>query len=62
MLRRGSITVFLALLITCFFSAVFGFLEAARVSGLKANSQVTTEQTEDTGLASYQRVLWAEYE
>ena len=33
MRKTGSITVFLTLLLACFFSAVFAFLEAARVSG-----------------------------
>ncbi len=61
MKKRGSITIFLALLLTCFFSAVFAFLEAARVSGLSANSQISTMQARDTVLASYNRDLWENY-
>lgn len=61
MRRRGSITLFLAMLLTCFFSAVFAFLEAARVSGLKANSQVSTLQAADTVMASYNQALWGNY-
>ncbi len=60
-MRRGSITVFLALMLTCFFSAVFAYLEVARVSGLKANSEVSTMQSKDTVLASYNRDLWEKY-
>ncbi len=61
MRRSGSITVFLALLLTVFFSAVFAFLEVARVSGLKANSQIGSMQARDTVLASYDRSLWENY-
>ncbi|MCC8081428.1 MAG: DUF5702 domain-containing protein [Lachnospiraceae bacterium] len=61
MRRRGSITLFLAMLLTCFFSAVFAFLEAARVSGLKANSQISTMQAADTVMASYNQALWGNY-
>jgi len=61
MKSRGSITLFLAMLLTCFFSAVFAFLEAARVSGLKANCQISTVQAADTVMASYDRTLWDEY-
>ncbi len=61
MKKRGSITVFLALMITCFFSAIFGFLEAARVAALHYDSQAATCQAADTVLASYQRSLWSDY-
>ncbi len=61
MWKRGSITVFLVLMLTCFFSAIFAYLEVARVSALKANSEVSTMQSRDTVLASYQRKLWDEY-
>ncbi len=58
---RGSITVFLALMLTCFFSAVFAYLEVARVKGLAANSEVSTMQSCDTVMASYDRELWERY-
>ncbi|MCD8366249.1 MAG: DUF5702 domain-containing protein [Clostridiales bacterium] len=61
MRKRGSITIFLALLLTAFFSAVFAFLEAARVSGLNSNSRISTMQARDTVLASYDPVLWEDY-
>lgn len=61
MKKRGSITVFLALLLTCVFSTIFAFLEAARVSGLKANTQLSTMQARDTVLASYDRFIWRNY-
>ncbi len=60
-MHRGSITVFLALMLTCFFSAVFAYLEIARVSGLKANREVSSMQARDTVLASYHRELWETY-
>ncbi len=60
-MKKGSITLFLALMITCFFSAVFAFMEAGRVSGVKANAQLSTMQVRDTVLASYQRQLWQDY-
>lgn len=59
---RGSITVFLALMLACLFSAFFAFLEAARVSGLKANVQMCTMQAKDGLLASYSRPLWENYQ
>ncbi len=59
--ERGSITVFLALMLTCFFSAVFAYLEIARVKGLAANSEISTMQSRDTVLASYHRELWDQY-
>ncbi|MEI3340158.1 MAG: DUF5702 domain-containing protein [Eubacterium sp.] len=61
MKARGSMTVFLALLLTCMLSAVFAFLEAARVSGLNANVQMCTMQAGDGVLASYHRDLWKQY-
>ena len=61
MKKKGSITIFLVMLLTCFFPAVFAFLEAARVSGLKANARISTLQARDTVLASYNRDLWQRY-
>ncbi len=60
-MTRGSITVFLALMLTCFFSAIFAYLEIARVQGLRADSEVSTMQARDTVLASYHRELWEQY-
>ncbi len=59
--ERGSITVFVALLLTAIFSALFAYLEAARVSALRANSEESTMQARDTVLASYHRGLWEQY-
>lgn len=61
MKSRGSITVFLALILVCLFSGFFAFLEAARVSGLKFNVQMCTMQAKDGLLASYNRPLWENY-
>jgi hypothetical protein len=59
--KRGSITVFLALLLTCVFSSIFALLEAARVSCLKTNAGICTAQAQDGLLASYNRALWEDY-
>ncbi len=61
MRKKGSITVFTALMLTCFFSAVFAYLEIARVSGLAANAKISTMQARDTVLASYHPGLWEKY-
>ena len=61
MRRRGSISVFLAILLPCLLSGIFAFLEAARVSGLKANAAMCTMQAKDAWLSSYCRPLWEQY-
>lgn len=58
----GSITVFLALILTSVFAAVFAFLEAARVSGLSANAKVSVMQARDAVLASYDREIYKKYD
>lgn len=58
---RGSVTVFLALLLTCVFSGIFALLEAARVSALRANARMSTFQAGDGLLSSYSRPLWDRY-
>lgn len=58
----GSISIFLAMLLACLFSACFALLEAARVHALNANARFCTEQAADAVLASYDRTLWEEYQ
>lgn len=58
---RGSITIFLALILTAMLSSVFAFLEAARVCGLQANVKLSAAQASDAVLASYDRDLWENY-
>lgn len=62
MKKNGSITIFLAMLLTAVFAAVFAFLEAARVSGLSANVTLSTMQARDAVLASYDRDVEKRYD
>lgn len=57
----GSITVFMALLLTMFFSVVFAFLEAGRVSALKTNAQLYSMQAGDGLLSEYHPGIWKDY-
>jgi len=59
---KAGLTVFLALLIGMMIAVVFGFLEAARVSGLKANAEMQTMQAADSLLSEYQPGLWKDYD
>lgn len=61
MRRKGSVTVFLVLLLTCLLSGIFALLEAARVTALKANAQMSTLQARDGLLSSYCAPLWEKY-
>lgn len=61
MKQAGSVTVFFVLLIVGIASAVFAFLEAARVSALKSESKLCAAQAADAVRASYQPDLWADY-
>lgn len=58
---RGSITVFLTLLLLIFFSAVFAFLEAARVCGLQTTAKMYTRQAADGWMSNYNTELWQRY-
>jgi hypothetical protein len=57
----GSVTVFLVLSLTLFLSAVFAFLELARVSSLKSGAELCTMQAADGLLAEYHPGLWKDY-
>lgn len=59
---KAGLTVFLALLIGMMIAVVFGFLEAARVSGLKSNAEMQTMQASDSLLSEYQPGLWEDYD
>ena len=58
---RGSMTVFAALCAGLFLSAVFAFLEAARVSELKTNARLSTLQAADSLLSEYNNALFSDY-
>lgn len=53
MRKNGSVTVFFALLLVLLASVLFAFLEAARVSCLKAEAHLCTGQAADAVRASY---------
>ena len=61
MRKNGSVTVFFALLLVLLASVLFAFLEAARVSCLKAEAHLCTGQAADAVRASYQPELWKDY-
>ena len=54
MRKNGSVTVFFVLLLVLLASVLFAFLEAARVSCLKAEAHLCTGQAADAVRASYQ--------
>lgn len=59
---EGSITVFMALSMTIFFSAIFALLEAGRVSALKSNAEMCSLQAKDIQLSEYEPSLWEHYD
>ena len=61
MKKEGSISVFFVLLLVLLASVFFAFLEAARVSGLRSQAKLCTEQAVDAVRASYQPELWDRY-
>ena len=61
MRKNGSVTVFFVLLLVLLASVLFAFLEAARVSCLKAEAHLCTGQAADAVRASYQPELWKDY-
>ena len=61
MKKNGSVTVFFVLLLVLLASVLFAFLEAARVSCLKAEAHLCTGQAADAVRASYQPELWKDY-
>lgn len=61
MKTKASLTVFLALILGMMLAVVFGFLEAARVSGLNANAQMQSMQASDSLLSEYHAGVWEDY-
>jgi len=61
MKKAGSVSVFFVLLLVLLASVLFAFLEAARVSGLRAQAKLCTAQAADAVRASYQTELWDRY-
>ena len=61
MKRRGSITVFLSLILVLMFSFILTTLEAARIRGATAYVSMLSELAGDSFLASYYYPLFKEY-
>lgn len=61
MKKAGSVSVFFVLLLVLLASVLFAFLEAARVSGLRAQAKLCTAQAVDAVRASYQPELLGRY-
>lgn len=58
---RGSVTVFLSLVLVIVLAGVFALLEAARVWGLEKKTATDAEQTSNSLLAEYNPDLWDDY-
>lgn len=61
MKKAGSVSVFFVLLLVLLTSVLFAFLETARVSGLRTQAKLCTDQAVDAVRASYQPELWDRY-
>lgn len=58
---KGSITVFVSMILMLVLSVIFCFLESARVSGLRAYAKMDAALTGDSLLAEYSKPLWENY-
>lgn len=61
MSSKGSMTLFLALILTLVFSFFFSLLEAARVQGLSKIAKRSTLLQLESALGEYQADLWENY-
>ncbi|MCU6761897.1 Uncharacterised protein [uncultured Roseburia sp.] len=59
--QRGSITVFVSMILILVISVIFVFLESARVSGLRAYAKMDAALTGNSVMAEYSRPLWENY-
>ncbi len=62
MISKGSITVYLTLILLLIFTILFTFLEGARYQGQMVNSMIVSEAAIDSVFAEYQRSLLERYE
>ena len=60
-MRKGSITVFLSLILVLLFSFILSTLEAARICGARAYASMITELAGESFLASYYYPLFQNY-
>lgn len=59
--QSGSITIFLALCITIILSFIFGVLESARVTSIKAHAKSVSFMALDSSFAGYAKPLFEKY-
>lgn len=59
--KKGSITVFLTLLLLLVASFIFALLEAARIKGVDTKAEVVNDVAVESLFAEYQRELYDEY-
>lgn len=62
MIRKGSITVYLSLVMLLLFTLLFTMLEGARYQGQRVNAQMVSLAAIDSVFAEYQRELLERYE
>lgn len=60
--EKGSITIFVSLVMLLVASLLFTMLEAARVPGLKAKADMNAMLSTESALAEYQPELWERYD
>lgn len=60
-MKRGSITVFLALVLVLVMSFIFSLLEGARVSCLKSRARTVTQLCMQSVFGNYHAGLWEDY-
>lgn len=60
-MKRGSITVFLALTLVLVLSFLFSLLEGARVHCLKGKAELVTQQCMQSMFGNYHEGLWEDY-
>lgn len=58
---KGSITVFLSLILLSILALICVCLESARASGIQASVQMCADSVMQSVLAGYDRMLWEEY-
>lgn len=60
-MKKGSITVFLALTLVLVLSFLFSLLESARVSCMQAKAQEATKVSMQSLFGNYQKGIWEDY-
>ncbi len=60
-MRKGSVTLFLSLVLVLVMSFLFSLLEGARVFCLRSRAQTVTEQCMQSLFGNYQAGLWEDY-